>query len=353
MSFIDQPRAVREEDQLDIAAIQQFLLTSLPQKNLQGELLIKQFLGGASNLTYQLDFDHQAFILRCAPKGTKAKGAHDMAREFQIMERLKPVFPYVPEMYVYTDDTTIIGREFYVMEKLRGIIPRANLPKGLILNETEARQLCTNVLDKLVALHQIDVKKSGLDTFGKGEGYAQRQIEGWCARFEKAKTWNVPSFAYIMDYLRENIPTEERNCFIHNDFRFDNVVLNPDNPLEVIGVLDWELATVGNPLMDLGSALAYWIQADDDMVLRSMRRQPTHLKGMFSRSEVVDYYLDKMNFPKENFTFYEVYGIFRLAVILQQIYYRYYHKQTTNPAFKNFWLMINYLHWRCRKVIRR
>jgi aminoglycoside phosphotransferase (APT) family kinase protein len=353
MSFIDQPRAVREEDQLDIAAIQQFLLTSLPQKNLHGELLIKQFLGGASNLTYQLDFDNQVFILRCAPKGTKAKGAHDMAREFQIMERLKPVFPYVPEMYVYTDDATIIGREFYVMEKMIGIIPRSFLPKGLTFNETEARQLCTNVLDKLVALHQIDVKKSGLDTFGKGEGYAQRQIEGWCARFEKAKTWNVPSFAYIMDYLRENTPNEEHNCFIHNDFRFDNVVLNPDNPLEVIGVLDWELATVGNPLMDLGSALAYWIQADDDIVMRSMRRQPTHLKGMFSRNEVVDYYLDKMNFPKENFTFYEVYGIFRLAVILQQIYYRYYHKQTTNPAFKNFWLMINYLHWRCRKVIRR
>jgi aminoglycoside phosphotransferase (APT) family kinase protein len=353
MSFIDQPRAVREEDQLDIAAIHQFLLSSLSQKDLQGELHIKQFLGGASNLTYQLDFDNQAFILRCAPKGTKAKGAHDMAREFQIMECLKPVFSCVPEMYIYTDDTTIIGREFYVMEKMTGIIPRANLPKGLNLDEIETRQLCTNVLDKLIALHKIDIQESGLNTFGKGEGYAQRQIDGWCTRFEKAKTWNVPNFAYIMDYLKQNMPSQERNCFIHNDFRFDNVVLNPNNPLEVIGVLDWEMATVGNPLMDLGNSLAYWTQADDDMVMRSIRRQPTHLKGMLKRSEVIDYYFDEMNLPKENFTFYEVYGVFRLAVIIQQIYYRYYHKQTTNPAFKNFWLMVNYLHWRCRKMIKR
>ncbi len=352
MNFIDQPRAVREEDQLDITAIRDFLVTSLPQKNLQGELLLRQFQGGASNLTYQLDFGQQTFILRCPPKGTKAKGAHDMAREFQIMKCLKPVFPFVPEMYVYSNDSNIIGREFFVMEKMTGIIPRSFLPKGLILNEIDTRQLCTNVLDKLIALHQIDVQQSGLNSFGKGEGYVQRQIEGWSVRFGKAKTWNVPSFLYVMDYLRKNMPADERNCFIHNDFRFDNVVLHPNNPLDVIGILDWELATVGNPLMDLGSALAYWIQADDDMVMRTMRRQPTHLKGMFSREEVVNYYFEKMNLPKENFTFYEVYGLFRLAVILQQIYYRYYHKQTNNPTFKNLWLMVNYLNWRCKRVIK-
>ena len=352
MSFIDHANDVRKEDQLNVNALQSFLSTSLSQKALKGELQIKQFSGGASNLTYQLSFEQQDFILRCAPKGTKAKGAHDMAREFHIMECLKPVFPYVPAMYVYSNDETIIGREFYIMEKLTGIIPRANLPKGLILNEIETRELCTNMLDKLIELHQIDVMTSGLSVFGKGQGYIQRQIEGCCARSEKAKTWNVFNFGYVMDYLKQNMPKEERNCFIHNDFRFDNIVLNPVKPLEIIGVLDWEMATVGNPLMDLGNSLAYWTQADDDIIMRSIRRQPTHLKGMLTRNEVVDYYFDKMNLPKENFTFYEVYGIFRLAVIIQQIYYRYHHKQTKNPTFKNFWLMVNYLYWRCRKVIK-
>ncbi len=350
--YSDRPRAVRAEDALDAHKIQLFLQEKTTL-DVQGTLEIQQFQGGASNLTYQLAFDNQQFILRCPPKGTKAKGAHDMKREFNIMQCLKPVYPCVPTMLAYSDDAHIVGREFYVMEKIQGIIPRANLPKGLELNPIEVRQLCLNSLDKLIALHQLDIEATGLSAFGKGQGYAQRQIEGWCARYDKAKTWNVPNCRRVMDFLQANVPTQERNCFIHNDFRFDNLVLNPENPLEVIGVLDWEMATVGDPLMDLGNSLAYWVQADDDFFMRSIRRQPTHLKGMFTRQEVIDYYFEKMNLPKQDFVFYEVYGLFRLAVIIQQIYYRYYHKQTTNPAFKRFWLMVNYLVWRCGRRIAR
>ena len=350
-NYIDQAKAVREEDKLDEKAIYTFLKKNSP--DVKGNLKIEQFSGGASNLTYLLSFDNQSFVLRCAPKGTKAKGAHDMAREFNIMNALKPVFPFVPAMIAYSDDEKIIGREFYIMEKLTGIIPRANLPKGLILTENEIRQLCTNTLDKLISLHKIDIEKAGLSSFGKGEGYATRQIEGWCARYEKAKTWNVPSFDFVKKYLKENIPSIEYKCLIHNDFRFDNVVFNVEKQTEVIGVLDWEMATIGDPLMDLGNSLAYWVQADDDFFLRSFRRQPTHLKGMLSRKEVVEYYFEKMNFPKIDFTFYEVYGLFRLAAIIQQIYFRYYHKQTTNPAFKYFGLVVNYLNWRCKRKIAK
>jgi aminoglycoside phosphotransferase (APT) family kinase protein len=352
MNLIDIPNAVREEDSFDISAIQPFLMAHFPEENWGEKIHLQQFQGGASNLTYQINTDNQALILRCAPRGTKAKGAHDMKREFNIMQCLKPNYPCVPKMLAYSDDISIIGSEFYLMEKLTGIIPRANLPQGLNLDEAQIRTLCTNVLDKLIELHQIDVETTGLNAFGKGQGYIQRQVEGWCNRYEKAKTWNVPTCQYVMDYLKKNMPTTERNCFIHNDFRFDNVVLNAENALEVIGVLDWELATVGDPLMDLGNSLAYWTQADDDFVMRSFRRQPTHLKGMLSRREVVDYYMEKMNFPKEDFTFYEVYGLFRLGVIIQQIYYRYYHKQTQNPRFKNFWIMVNYLNWRCKRLIK-
>jgi aminoglycoside phosphotransferase (APT) family kinase protein len=347
--MIDQPKSVREEDALDESKVAQFVQSNY--SGASGKLSIRQFRGGASNLTYQLDFENCSLILRTSPKGTKAKGAHDMAREYRIMDRLKPSYPYVPKMIALCSDESLIGREFYVMEKIEGIIPRANLPKELILDEKQVRMLCTNVIDKLIELHQVDIKTTGLHELGKGVGYAQRQIEGWTERYKKAKTWNVPSFQYVMDYLKANVPTKEKTFFIHNDFRFDNVVLAVDNPTEVIGVLDWEMATIGDPMMDLGNSLAYWVQANDDFVAKQTRRQPTHLKGMLTRQEVISYYCNRMGFDAKDFTFYEVYGIFRLAVIMQQIYYRYNHDQTTNPAFKNFWFLVNYMNWRCRRLI--
>ena len=349
-AIIDQPKDVREEDKLDEKIISAFVKQHLPET--KGELHIQQFRGGASNLTYQLDFENASYILRTSPKGTKAKGAHDMAREFGIMQKLKPVYT-VPKMLAFCKDESLIGREFYLMEKLVGIIPRANLPKELSLSKADVKTLCTNVIDKLIELHQVNIQTTGLHELGKGAGYCTRQIEGWTARYKKAKTWNVPSFNYVMDYLKANIPTDERSCLIHNDFRFDNVVLEASNPMKIIGVLDWEMATIGDPLMDLGNSLAYWVQADDDFVARQTRRQPTHLEGMLTRQEVIEYYCGKMNFKAEDFTFYEVYGVFRLAVIMQQIYFRYHHKQTSNPAFKNFWFLVNYMNWRCKRLIAK
>lgn len=349
MSLIDQPKTTRAEDVLDVNAVSAFVKAHYP--NAFGALDIKQFPGGASNLTYQLNFDNVSLILRTSPKGTKAKGAHDMAREFRIMERLKPSYNYVPEMIALCSDESVIGREFYVMEKISGIIPRANLPKALTLSETEVNMLCRNVIDTLIELHKVDIQSTGLHELGKGLGYCQRQVDGWSERYKKAKTWNVPSCNYVIDYLKANVPKQEKTCFIHNDFRFDNVVLDEHNPTKIIGVLDWEMATIGDPMMDLGNSLAYWVQADDDFVAKQTRRQPTHLKGMFTRKEVIQYYCDQMGFDAKDFTFYEVYGLFRLAVIMRQIYFRYHHKQTTNKAFKNFWLLVNYMNWRCKRLI--
>jgi aminoglycoside phosphotransferase (APT) family kinase protein len=348
----DQPRTVRADDALAEAPIIEFL-TQHFQEPLQQPLVQRQFSGGASNLTFQIIFNGRPLILRCAPTGTKAKGAHDMKREFLILQALRQHYPTAPKPIAFCDDSSIIGRDFYLMQQIQGIIPRANLPKELQLTESQVRQLCCNVLDQLIRLHQIDLQQTGLNTLGKGEGYIKRQIDGWCTRFEKAKTWNAPSCRYVMDYLKSNQPNTEYQCFIHNDFRLDNVVLDLTEPTHVIGVLDWEMATVGDPLMDLGNTLAYWVQSDDDWVMRKMRRQPTHLPGMLTRREVVAYYAEKTGQNISNFTFYEVYGLFRLAVIAQQIYYRYHHRESTNPAFRHFIWMIHYLNWRCKKIIRR
>jgi aminoglycoside phosphotransferase (APT) family kinase protein len=275
-----------------------------------------------------------------------------MGREFQVQRALRPVYPYVPEMLAFCDEQQVIGCEFYVMRRIAGLIPRANLPEGLTLDRDQAHRLGLAFVDRLVELHQVDVAAAGLGGLGKGAGYARRQIEGWVDRFGKARTWNVPRFRKVIAWLQANIPDDVATCVVHNDFRLDNLVLDPDDPTRVVGVLDWEMATLGDPLMDLGNSLAYWIQADDDVIARSTRRQPSHLPGMPTRRELVARYLERTGHAPRNWAFYEAYGVFRLAVIAQQIYYRYHHGQTRNPAFRHFWFLVHYLQWRCQRLMR-
>ena len=350
LQSLDRAGTVRPGEELDLARLDPWIKTQID--GLRGTPSVTQYSGGASNWTYCLSYPERELIVRRAPAGTKAKGAHDMGREYRLQALLKPVYPYVPSMLAYSDDTSIIGSEFYVMEKLVGLIPRTNMPRGLTMNAAQNRALCLNAIDSLIELHAVDYRTAGLGDFAKGEGYAKRQIEGWSHRYSKAKTWNVPAAKSVMRWLQSNLPTQETICLTHNDFRLDNLVLDAADPTRVIGVLDWELATLGDPLMDLGNSLAYWIEADDDFFAHKTRRQPTHLPGMLTRQELIDYYLSKTGADVADFTFYQVYGWFRLAGIVQQIYYRYHHKQTQNPAFKYLWVFVHYLIHRCRKAIK-
>ncbi|MEM9101740.1 MAG: phosphotransferase family protein [Pseudomonadota bacterium] len=349
-AILDHAKPVRAGEELPIDNVDAWLKQLLPE--LQGKPKTTQYSGGASNWTYCLEYAQQSLILRRAPEGTKAKGAHDMGREFRLQSALQSVYQYVPDMLAFCDDTNVVGTDFYIMEKLTGMIPRKNFPKALNTTPEQTRQLCKNVLDCLVELHNVDYQTAGLAHLAKGAGYIERQIEGWSKRYKNAKTWNVPSGKFVMAWLKENMPKSETICLTHNDFRFDNLVLDPKDYTKVLGVLDWELATLGDPLMDLGNTLAYWVEPSDDFLAQATRRQPTHLDGMLTRKEVVNYYAEKMGIVIDDFTFYEVYGLFRLAGIAQQIYYRYHHGQTKNPAFKNFWIFVHYLLWRCKKAIK-
>ena len=351
---LDKGGEVREGEELDAQVVSNWLREQ--GVDIEGEPTVTQFSGGASNWTYRLQYEgegkSQDLILRRPPKGTKAKSAHDMVREYTVQKALKDAYPYVPKMVALCTDENVIGADFYVMERMEGIIPRANLPKGIDLDVEQTRALCTNVIDALVDLHQVDYKEHpDLVSLGRGEGYCERQVTGWDKRYVKAKTPNVPSFGLVRQWLSKHTPADSKTCLIHNDWRFDNVILDAADPTKVIGVLDWEMATLGDPLMDLGSALAYWVEEDDNIIMQQSRRQPTHLEGMMTRDEVVDYYLKQSGLKIDNWTFYEVFGLFRLAGIVQQIYYRYYNKQTTNPAFKNFWLIVHVLHAKCLKLI--
>lgn len=346
----DQPGAVRPGEELPLARLLPWLRDRLSIPDEQPQ--VRQFSGGASNWTYELRFSSLSLILRRAPAGTKARGAHDMQREYRIQKALRPAFPLVPKMLALGTEPDIIGTDFYVMEKLNGMIPRRNLPRLASFTATDCTLLCQRLLDTLIRLHQVDYHAHGLDKLARGAGYTQRQVEGWSRRYTNARTWNVPSARRVQHWLQHNLPANESLSLIHNDFRFDNVVLDTTQPTRIIGVLDWEMATIGNPLMDLGNTLAYWVQADDDFFRRRTRRQPTHLPGMFTRQQVVDYYRQHTGADFEDFTFYEVYGLFRLAAIVQQIYYRYHRGETRNPAFRHFWLLSAYLVWKCARLIR-
>ena len=224
---------------------------------------------------------------------------------------------------------------FYVMERLRGIILRKNLPAGLTFTPREMQQLCETLLDVLVELHQIDYDKAGLGELGHPQGYVRRQVEGWSKRYRDARTEDAPDFEAVMGWLAAEMPLDTSSpTIIHNDYRFDNVVLDEAAPQKIIGVLDWEMATVGDPLMDLGNTLAYWVQADDPEESQLMRLMPTHLEGTLTRRQLVQRYMAKTGRTADDFAFYSAFGLFRLAVIAQQIYYRYYHGQTKDERFK-------------------
>jgi aminoglycoside phosphotransferase (APT) family kinase protein len=347
---------VRAEDAFDAAAVAQWLRAHADDPTgMEGTPELGQFAGGASNLTFLLRWPTRDLILRRPPRGSKAKSAHDMRREYTLQSRLAPVFPYVAPMVAFCDDQSVIGSDFYVMERLAGTILRADLPEGMTLSEDEARMLCTNFLDVLVELHAVDPHAAGLDDLGKGQGYVGRQVGGWSDRYRKARTDNVGDLEHVMSWLDTHQPADVATCVIHNDFRLDNAVLDPHDPLTVRGVLDWEMATLGDPFMDLGGAMAYWIQADDDEHFQLFRRQPSHLPGMLTRWQMVEYYAQRTgrSITPRQWLFYEVFGLFRLAVIAQQIYYRYHHGQTTNEAYAGFLPVVHYLDRRCTSLIAR
>jgi aminoglycoside phosphotransferase (APT) family kinase protein len=345
----DEPGPVRAEDALDVARLAPWLSERID--GLSGSPEIRQFSGGASNLTYLLSYPDRDLVLRRPPPGTKAASAHDMRREAEIQRRLRPVFPYVPEVLAFCDDAGVLGSDFYVMERLHGVILRARGPQQIDLSPAAAGGVCEAFIDRLVELHQVDVEANGLNDIGRGGGYVERQIGGWSDRYRRARTWNVPRCEYVMSWLAEHMPRDSGSCVIHNDFRLDNLLLDRTDPRHVVGILDWEMATIGDPLMDFGNTLAYWVQADDDRMMQRFRRQPSNLPGMMTREEMIDRYCERARIERPSMAFYEVYGVFRLAVIVQQIYQRYHRKETTNPTFRRYWVMVHFLNRRCRRMI--
>ena len=335
---------VRDQDAFDVEQFGAWLQDAVP--GLGDIERVFQFAGGASNLTFQIDCANDSVVMRTSPTGRKAASAHDMVREARLLTALRPGFDKVPEVLATAGEDSPIGRPLFISEYVAGTILRRDLPEG-----APVEAMADTFVQSLVDLHAVDTTSGELASFNKGAGYVRRQVDGWSNRYRQAHTEDVPDGESVMAWLDQRQPADAGACVIHNDWRFDNVVLDPDDLSRINAVLDWELATVGDPFMDLGSAMAYWVQPDDEEGMQAFRMQPSTAPGMPTRDEFVDEYCRRAGRQRPDWLFYEVYGLFRLAGIAQQIWYRYYHGQTSNPAFAMFGPAVQFLVARCEKLI--
>ncbi|MFL6237507.1 MAG: phosphotransferase family protein [Thermoanaerobaculia bacterium] len=330
--MIDSAQVVRPGEEIDAAALAAWLKGKL--LGIEGPVTVEQFPGGHSNLTYLLRFGNSELVLRRPPFGSRVKTAHDMGREYRVLSRLYAVYPKAPRALLHCDDPEVIGAPFYIMERVRGVILRhPQAPQGIDLPPERMRATSEAAVDGLADLHAVDYRAAGLEDLGKPEGYAARQVEGWTGRWRKSRTEEVPDLDRAAAWLAASLPAESGAALIHNDYKYDNLVLYPQELERVVAVLDWEMATVGDPLMDLGTSLGYWMDPDDAPELRLLPAGPTTLPGNLSRAGVVERYAARTGRDVSQILFYYVYGLFKVAVIAQQIYYRYAQGLTRDERF--------------------
>ena len=330
--MIDQPTEMREEERIDPSRIEPFLRRALPDA--AGPVSVLQFPRGHSNLTYLLRAGEREVVLRRPPFGVKVKSAHDMKREYDILSALKGVYPRAPRPIAFCDDESLIGARFYLMERVRGVILRgAEPPPGIPFAPELLRGTSTALVDNLADLHAVDVSGPPLSSIGRPRGYVARQVTGWTERYFNAKTDEISGVEAAAEWLARNMPVESGAAVIHNDYKYDNVMLDPSDLTRIVAVLDWEMATVGDPLMDLGTFIGYWGDPGDPQELRTRSYGPTYLPGSLSRLQIVERYAERSGRAVESILFYYVFALFKIAVIVQQIYKRYVEGATSDPRF--------------------
>lgn len=337
--LIDQPAAIRPGEELDVIRLQEYLRTHFADA---GGLRVQQFPSGHSNLTYALQLGSKRLILRRPPFGSKVKSAHDMGREYKVLSKLHTAYGPAPEVLLFCEDLSVLGAPFYLMEPIEGLILRNKIPVGLDFSPGRARALSEGFLDNLVALHHVDYAAAGLGDLGRPEGYLERQVRGWTERYFGSKTHDYPEVEKIAAWMQDNMPTSQTVALIHNDYKYDNVILDADH-LTIKGVLDWEMCTLGDPLADLGTTLAYWIEASDPGEPMHPVSGPTAQPGSSTRTELVARYAEKTGTDVSQIAYYLVFARFKLAVIVQQIYFRFHQGMTRDQRFASMPLTIEAL----------
>jgi len=327
-------KSVREGEEINKVILKDFMLEHSLITQGNAELIVKQFTNGYSNLTYLLQIESKEYVLRRPPFAAPKRG-HDMGREFRVLQQLNPVYDKSPKVYVFNEDPKIIGAPFYIMEKVNGEILTASSALDKQVPPEEFKTISDTWVDAFVEFHDIDYKAAGLSELGRPEGYVERQVRNWGKQYLAAATDEVPAAQKVMTWMNEHQPRKYDHTLIHNDFKYDNVVFENDSWKKISAILDWEMCTLGDPMMDLGTSLGYWTTAGDPEFMKQGLASPTVMEGNPSRSEIVQHYALKSGRNIDNLIFYFAYGLFKIAVIAQQIYYRYKHGHTSDPKFAN------------------
>jgi len=349
---LDEAGEVREEERLDAERLRPFLAAALP--GAEGPITIRQFRQGHSNLTYLVGFGGREAVLRRGPFGARVKTAHDMGREWKLLSALQGVYPRAPRPLAFCEDEAVLGAPFYLMERVQGVILRGDgAGSGLALGPDTLRATSTALIDNLAELHAVDLVRTGLGARGKPAGYVERQVKGWTERYQAARTDEVPEIEAAAAWAASHLPAAGGVALIHNDYKYDNVVLDPADLTRVVAVLDWEMATIGDPLMDLGTALGYWTDPGDSPLLKAHAFGPTHLPGSLSRREVAARYAERSGRPVDDLLFHYVFALFKLAVIIQQIYRRYVDGHTHDPRFASMGQVVSVLGAQAARALER
>ena len=343
--------SVRAGEELDSKTLDAYLRERLPEVTAGSRdeaLEIRQFPGGHSNLTYLILYGDQEFVLRRPPVGPVAPTAHDMPREYKLLAAIHPHFSLAPKPVLLCEDTTVLGVPFYLMERRRGFIVRGSVPDAIGENLALRKRISESVFDTLIKLHAVDIEATGIIQIGKPAGFVTRQVRGWSDRWQRSKTVELAEMDQLIQWLADRIPDEVNSdaTIVHNDFKLDNLMLAKDDPARIVAVLDWEMSTVGDPLVDLGLALTYWTmlggsagKSDENSSLRAITNGP----GWLTREEIIERYQNETGRDLSRIVFYETFARFKVAVVIQQIYFRFAKGQTRDERFRHLDVMVDAL----------
>jgi len=324
---------IRPDERFDEERVAAYLHTHLEEFVGPGSIEFEQFPGGAANLTYLARTDHRDFVLRRAPLGRVAEHGHDMQREYRVLSRLWAGYSPAPRAYHYCDDPTVMGKPFFIMERKTGLVIRSTWPTEIGVDAALRRRVAESVVDGLSSLHRVDAGAVGLGKLGHPEGFVQRQVDGWRGRWEAAKTRHVPEMDRAAEILGSAVPDPQTTTLLHNDYKVDNVMV--DTAGSLVAVFDWDMATRGDPLVDVGTLLGYWADPDDP-AYAILAGHAVPMTPVMTKREVVDRYATSTGFDVERLAYYEGLALFRIAVILEQIYARYAAGQTKDDRFAAF-----------------
>jgi len=335
----------RLNNDLDLTRLAPYLAARL--NDAEGVPIARQFSGGNANLLYLLQYPDAAYVLRRPPFGTLAPGSHDMNREFRVLERLHEDYPLAPRAYLASDDIDLIGAPFLVMEYRPGIVVRRELPSVLANNAAACGRLGEAIVNSLAELHAVDPERVGLGDLGNPEGYLERQLSGWQRRWAAVADRPRNDIELVVRWLDDNRPISSRTSLLHNDFKLDNMILDPEDASRAIAVIDWDMCTRGDPLVELGFLLNYWGEAGDPDEWLEVASMPTWHTGFASRRDVISRYGALTGIDTAALDWYRVFGAFKLAVILQQIWAGYLRGERTNPRFATFGGRVDALIRKC------